>query len=323
MKKGRFGEAGDALRLLRLRAEVVEAEITLMQDVIDNGNNEVIEEDHNFRTNMYRYFCVDFTKKNLRVLFITIMHCIIGIGIIAKFIPYILTKTIYPKSFMGVVSPTHAGSHNNTNNNGKYNNGNVEKKMPIFFLYLLVLANASMFVSICTTSRFKNRRRLLIFGSCGLSISGCLLCVLELGFISKAQSVTLPVYLSAAVLYVVSYSMTWGHIGWSLPLEYFDLLNRGFGFAISWVISWIISFGVSMATTYFEFRFKKLSNSFDAGTLAILLLYTAVNVAGTAIILIFYKEIPEGKVLEEIEEEYYNGLNEELQGPSYLPGYED
>ena len=78
-----------------------------------------------------------------------------------------------------------------------------------------------------------------------------------------------------------------------------------------------------MATTYFEFRFKMLSNKFDAGTLAILLLYTVVNVAGTVIVLIFYKEIPEGKALEEIEEEYYNGLNEELQGPSYLPGYKD
>ena len=319
MKKGRFGEAGDALRRVRDQAEVVEAEILLMQDVIDNGNNEVIEEDLNFQTNLYRYFCQDFMKKNARVLFLTIMHCIIGIGVIAKFIPYILTKTIYPKSFIVTTSGSnhHPSSHNNNTHNGTKSKGNDNnnnddsiKKEMLLFLYLLIITNLSMLVSICSTSRYKNRQRLLVCGSIGLSISGILLCVLELGYVSSEVSIIFPVYLIAIVLYVVSYSLTWGPIGWSLPLEYFDLLNRGFGFTMSWIISWIFSIGFSILSTYFEFVFKDFTKKFDGGTLAILLLYTVVNVIGTIIIIIFYREIPEDKVLEEIEQDYYNKLSD-------------
>ena len=153
-----------------------------------------------------------------------------------------MTKTIYPKSFIVTTSGSnhHPSSHNNNTHNGTKSKGNDNnnnddsiKKEMLLFLYLLIITNLSMLVSICSTSRYKNRQRLLICGSIGLSISGILLCVLELGYVSSEVSIIFPVYLIAIVLYVVSYSLTWGPIGWSLPLEYFDLLNRGFGFTMS------------------------------------------------------------------------------------------
>ena len=75
MKKGRFGEAGDALRQLRMRPEVVEAEVTLMQNVIDNGNSQVVEDDLGCREQCCRYFVADFKKKACAFYFL--QQCIV------------------------------------------------------------------------------------------------------------------------------------------------------------------------------------------------------------------------------------------------------
>ena len=319
MKKGRFGEAGDALRQLRMRPEVVEAEVTLMQNVIDNGNSQVVEDDLGCREQCCRYFVADFKKKSLRVLFLTTMHCIVGISIIAKFIPYILTKTIFPRSFNNISDPMHRTHNNGTNTSSQNSEHNTEGEFPLF-LCVLGIANIFMLFSICTTAKSGNRPFILLSGSAGLSVAGILLCLLELGYISSSSNILLPIYLFATILYVVSYALTWGPITWSLSLEYLDLLNRGFGFGISWSISWIFSMFFSIATVYFEFGLHKTHNSSNFGTLLILISYTVTNVVAVIIVYIFYKNIPEGKVLEEIEEDYYDNFDD-MNVKEGSPGY--
>ena len=319
MKKGRFGEAGDALRQLRIRPEVVEAEVTLMQNVIDNGNSQVVQEDLGCREQCCRYFVADLKKKSLRVLFLTTMHCIVGISIIAKFIPYILTQTIFPRSFNSMSAPMHQTHNNGTNASSQNNEHNLNGEFPLF-LCVLGSANIFMLISICTTAKSSNRPFILLSGSAGLSVAGILLCLLELGYIPNNSNALLPVYLFATILYVASYAFTWGPITWSLPLEYLDLLNRGFGFGISWSISWIFSMFFSIATVYFEFGIHKTHNPSKFGTLVILIMYTVANVIAVIVVYAFYRKIPEGKVLEEIEEDYYDRLND-INVKEGSPGY--
>ena len=75
----------------------------------------------------------------------------------------------------------------------------------------------------------------------------------------------------------------------------------------------------SIATVYFEFGLRKTHDSSNFGTLLVLASYTVTNVVAVIIVHIFYKNIPEGKVLEEIEEDYdnFNDINVKEGSPGY------
>ena len=75
-----------------------------------------------------------------------------------------------------------------------------------------------------------------------------------------------------------------------------------------------------IATVYFEFGLRKTHDSSNFGTLLVLMTYTVTNVVAVIIVHIFYKNVPEGKVLEEIEEDYYDNFDD-MNVKEGSPGY--
>jgi sugar porter (SP) family MFS transporter len=94
-----------------------------------------------------------------------------------------------------------------------------------------------------------DRRKMLIFGSCGMAAALISLFAFS-QFAASAGDILPYVTLAACCLYIFFFALTWGPIMWIMIGEVFPLRIRGLGVGVSSVANWTANLAVALTFPY-------------------------------------------------------------------------